>query len=78
MEHMSDTQSTKADDQQKCPVCGEEYSHRVSLSDRHGRSFSVSEYDRMCQDAEKRSGGPSMKATRSDSERYLFRGYFHE
>lgn len=61
-----------------CPVCGSPYDRKVSLSSRTGTWIDVEEHRRICQDAEKRGGGPSMKPTRSDSERYKFVGYLHK
>lgn len=63
----------------KCPVCGSPYDKKVSLSSRTGTWIDVDDAHRLCQDAEKRGGGgPSMKKTRSDTERYKFVGYLHE
>lgn len=42
-----------------------------------GKQIDVSEYDQLCQVAQRRSGGPTMKQTRSDTEEYQFIGYLH-
>lgn len=65
----------------ECPECGDLYDRKVSLSSRIGKTIDVSDEERLCQSAEKRtSGGPvaGHKSTRSESERYKFVGYLHD
>lgn len=66
------------EDDEPCPKCGHAYSEKVSFSSRHGKTINVKTADYICQVAEKRQGGPTMKPTRADSERYRFVGYIHE
>lgn len=63
-----------------CPNCGQPFKRRIGLSSRNGKTIDVSDDEKLCQVAERRSsGGPvaGHKSTRSDSERYKFVGYVH-
>ena len=69
-----------SDDTNNCPECGEPFERRLSLSGRHGKSIDVSDAEKLCQVAERRTSSgplPRHESVRVDNERYKFVGYVH-
>jgi len=60
----------------ECPKCGR-IGKTVDLSSRRSKTIGIEDYDLLCQVAVERSGGPTMKKTRSDTEKYRFVAYLH-